>query len=96
LKPTTSQPARRSRSGHFAAHPAEPIPLTCVERDFVGPNTGLTGSPGIVQKLAHHDDMHVRTPVLSNTAEKRPSESLRDAAVIAIHMPVTSVAPGTS
>lgn len=28
---------------------------------FVGPNTGLTGPPGVVQPLAHHDDhLHVR------------------------------------
>lgn len=30
---------------------------------FVGPNTGLTGPPKIVQPLAHHDDhVHVRLP----------------------------------
>ena len=32
-----------------------------VQRVFVGPHTRLTGSPWIVQPLAHHDDhMHVR------------------------------------
>lgn len=30
---------------------------------FVGPNTGLTGPPDVVQPLAHHDDhIHVRLP----------------------------------
>jgi murein endopeptidase len=30
---------------------------------FVGPNTGLTGDPAIVQPLRHHDDhLHVRLP----------------------------------
>jgi murein endopeptidase len=30
---------------------------------FVGPNTGLTGPPHVVQPLAHHDNhMHVRIP----------------------------------
>jgi murein endopeptidase len=30
---------------------------------FVGPNTGLTGPPNVVQSLRHHDDhMHVRIP----------------------------------
>lgn len=32
-------------------------------RVFVGPRTGLTGPPGIVQVLAHHDNhLHVRLP----------------------------------
>ena len=30
---------------------------------FVGPNTGLTGPPGVVQEAARHDDhLHVRLP----------------------------------
>jgi murein endopeptidase len=33
------------------------------ERVFVGPNTGLTGPPGIVQALINHDNhVHVRLP----------------------------------
>jgi murein endopeptidase len=32
-------------------------------RVFVGPNTGLRGPPGVVQRLAHHDNhLHVRLP----------------------------------
>ena len=37
---------------------------------FVGPHTGLTGPPQIVQPLANHDDhMHVRIPNQSRSAE---------------------------
>jgi murein endopeptidase len=31
------------------------------QRVFVGPSTGLRGPPGVVQRLAHHDNhLHVR------------------------------------
>ena len=33
------------------------------ERIFVGPNTGLGGSPGVVVPLVNHDNhLHVRLP----------------------------------
>jgi murein peptide amidase A len=72
--PTSTTRAATGASAHPIRRPTSTV------RIFVGPNTGLTGPPRIVQALAHHDNhLHVRiaTPrhrwrLLGRSQEGRP------------------------